>query len=281
MLTWLRAIPAIALFVLAASSEAKSHSPKVMVLDLTHDESLKPSTMATLNGFLAGAVRDEGFTVITPSQIGAVLGLERQKQLLGCAESSCLAEIGGAMGVDFIVQGTVSIFSRSSALTLTLVDQRGIAVASQRKLVQGTDTEAFIPAITALVPKLMAAARPAGAPGLSSPPEVAQNGPAGGLQSSQEVEQRTSPHPTGAYVLVGTGVALLAGSVVAGLMASSEASAFKTDQQNARPDLAKSDQSSANTLALASTVATGAGVLALGSGLVWYFGGSSDSGGAQ
>src|SRR3712207_8464674 len=40
----------------------------------------------------------EVYDVIGPSEIRAVIGLERQKQLLGCSDESsdCLAEIGGA-----------------------------------------------------------------------------------------------------------------------------------------------------------------------------------------
>src|SRR5438132_10875798 len=51
-----------------------------------------------------------GITVMTPKDIAAVLGIERQKQLLGCSDeaSSCSAEIAGALGVDGIIRGDVA-----------------------------------------------------------------------------------------------------------------------------------------------------------------------------
>jgi hypothetical protein len=37
-----------------------------------------------------------------------LLGLERQKQMLGCAEdsSNCLAELAGALGARFVLNGS-------------------------------------------------------------------------------------------------------------------------------------------------------------------------------
>lgn len=49
-----------------------------------------------------------GVAITTPAEIASVLGLERQKQLLGCGDSSCSAEIGAALGVDGLVTGTVA-----------------------------------------------------------------------------------------------------------------------------------------------------------------------------
>ncbi|MDP1829231.1 MAG: hypothetical protein Q8L48_38560 [Archangium sp.] len=54
---------------------------------------------------LAQALRREGFKVVTASEVGAMLSLERQKALLGCTEeaSSCIAELGAAMGADAVL----------------------------------------------------------------------------------------------------------------------------------------------------------------------------------
>lgn len=54
---------------------------------------------------LAQALRREGFKVVTASELTALLSLERQKQLLGCAEdaAACVAELGAAMGCDGVL----------------------------------------------------------------------------------------------------------------------------------------------------------------------------------
>src|SRR5438128_1810620 len=55
--------------------------------------------------YLAQSLGDHGFDVITAKQMAAVIGLERQKQLLGCADSSssCLAELAGALGAELLL----------------------------------------------------------------------------------------------------------------------------------------------------------------------------------
>jgi len=60
---------------------------------------------------LARGLRKHGVAVVTSADIQAVLGLERQRQLLGCADDSrgsCLAELGGALGCEGILQGKVA-----------------------------------------------------------------------------------------------------------------------------------------------------------------------------
>jgi hypothetical protein len=49
---------------------------------------------------LAGAMRARGVRVLSASDIVALVGLERQRQLLGCGDSGCIAEIGNALGCD-------------------------------------------------------------------------------------------------------------------------------------------------------------------------------------
>ncbi len=56
---------------------------------------------------LAQRLRSGGTTVLTARDLGVVLGVERQKQLLGCEESSCVAELAGALGTDGVIIGDV------------------------------------------------------------------------------------------------------------------------------------------------------------------------------
>lgn len=53
-----------------------------------------------------------GVRVTTPKEISVLIGFERQKQLLGCDEenTSCLAELGNALGVDGLLLGDVARF---------------------------------------------------------------------------------------------------------------------------------------------------------------------------
>lgn len=57
--------------------------------------------------FVAQQMAAQGVSVVTPKQIATLLGLERQRELLGCSESatSCIAEMASALGVDGVVMG--------------------------------------------------------------------------------------------------------------------------------------------------------------------------------
>lgn len=59
---------------------------------------------------LADELSARGLDVVTPVRMAELLGLERQRQLMGCQEgaSSCLAELAGALGVEVIVMGAVA-----------------------------------------------------------------------------------------------------------------------------------------------------------------------------
>lgn len=56
---------------------------------------------------LATQLATRQMKLITPRDIEAVLGLERQRQLLGCGDlaTSCLAELGAALGADAVLTG--------------------------------------------------------------------------------------------------------------------------------------------------------------------------------
>lgn len=85
------------------------------------------------------AVMGEGGAVAVTTQrdVAQILGLERQRQLLGCSEasSSCLAELAGALGVDAVLSGTVVKTGSSYLVTLKVLratDASVWASASER-----------------------------------------------------------------------------------------------------------------------------------------------------
>lgn len=63
------------------------------------------------------------FEVITKADMKAMLDLESQKQLMGCEDDvSCIAEIGGALGVDKIIAGSLGKIGQTYILNLSLVN---------------------------------------------------------------------------------------------------------------------------------------------------------------
>ncbi len=81
--------------------------------------------------------RDPGLQVTTKRDIEQMLGLERQRQLLGCTENSlsCIAELAGGLGVEAVLSGTLAKTGSSYTLTLRVLrtnDGSDVASASER-----------------------------------------------------------------------------------------------------------------------------------------------------
>ena len=104
-------------------------------------------------GEVARALRTQGFEVLTARDISAVLGFERQKQLLGCSEgaNSCMTELGAAMGCDAILtanlarlddsyQGSLRVLSARDGRTLA--DER-VEASGQRALAEALEAAAL------------------------------------------------------------------------------------------------------------------------------------------
>ena len=117
----------------------------------------------------ANRLRTRGLAVTTPAEIESVLGLERQKQLLGCAESSnsCQAEIAAALGADAILNARIARFGQRFELSLTLIDPANAAVLaslSPSAADEGKVLETLDAAADEFAAKLYAAKRPGAQP---------------------------------------------------------------------------------------------------------------------
>lgn len=77
--------------------------------------------MATLTEAVASV---KGYSVISRDEIASMLDAEAQKQMLGCDDTGCLAEIAGALDVDLLVTGSVTPMGESYLLNLQLINQR-------------------------------------------------------------------------------------------------------------------------------------------------------------
>ena len=85
--------------------------------------SVSPDSAAFFMDRFANRLRQKGLVVTTATEIDTVLGLERQKSLLGCGDSgSCQAEIAAALGADAIVRARIARFGQRFELSLTLID---------------------------------------------------------------------------------------------------------------------------------------------------------------
>jgi len=124
--------------VAVASEPAR---PKLVVLEIAVNDS-SPSAeeqqrLSRLSSGVAEQVLTEvqatgRYQVLGRSDIATLLGLERQKTLLGCDEqaSACLAELSGALGASYVIAGALTRAGASMRLDLKLLQTaRGVVVA--------------------------------------------------------------------------------------------------------------------------------------------------------
>ncbi len=81
-----------------------------------------------------------GYQVVSNDEIQAMLGFEAQKNMLGCDDTSCLAEIAGALGVDKLVAGKVGKVGKTFVINITLINQKTARVEKRVvRTVKGED----------------------------------------------------------------------------------------------------------------------------------------------
>ncbi|MFH1808953.1 MAG: hypothetical protein ABIJ09_09430, partial [Pseudomonadota bacterium] len=86
----------------------------------------------------------QGVQVVGSSDVTAVLGFEQQKMLVGCDESSCLMEIGNALGASHIVVPSLGKFGEQFIVTTKVIDVKDGRVLHRKvQYVDGTEAGAL------------------------------------------------------------------------------------------------------------------------------------------
>lgn len=89
-----------------------------------HGVRVTPDVVGFFSDHLAQQLTVQGLQVVTASEMQSLIGLERQKALLGCdavAQSSCLVELASALGVDGVVTGSVGRFDETIQVNLKVI----------------------------------------------------------------------------------------------------------------------------------------------------------------
>ena len=97
---------------------------KILVLELA-SSGVETNIAKNLSEVLAQAIRKAvpNVAVIGQSDMNSMLAVERQKDVLGCASDvACLAELGGALGADHLVVGSIGKIGKQYLLSIKLLD---------------------------------------------------------------------------------------------------------------------------------------------------------------
>lgn len=120
--------------LLLTLSAAPQGPQRIPVLPFDHGDGISESTASALTDALAAELRTRpGLEIVTSKELAAVLGLARQRELLGCDAPSCHAEVGGALDADLLIIGSLAKLGESWLLNVQLLDGRTARNLSQSK----------------------------------------------------------------------------------------------------------------------------------------------------
>jgi hypothetical protein len=168
--------------LLTAAPVAAAEGIKIAVIPTQLEASAKGMVPALFDDYLLTAVQNTSEAqVIGQDDIGAMLGFEQQKDLMNCDDTSCMADIGGALGVDKIVSVKIARLGEDWVATAKLINIKTTRVEARVNEIVGGDTKALLHAVTPLIAKLFGKPVPSAAPQGPAPnmaPRAAQKAPA-------------------------------------------------------------------------------------------------------
>ncbi len=93
----------------------------------------------------------EGLTTLSVDDVGAMLDVEKKKELLGCDNTTCVADIGGALGAELVIYGEVGRSAANMPSMPRSSAHAGMGCAGTSFLVEANED-----ALTARIPELAA-----------------------------------------------------------------------------------------------------------------------------
>lgn len=231
---------------------------KIAVMDVAGVQGVAPGTATILTNIVVADVARTGLDTVSKGDITAIIGFERQKQILGCAgDANCVAEIGGALGVDFMLTGQVGQIGSQYHLSLQLVETKKARVAGRASRFSEMSEDALVKVTREATAEVLA-------------PALARLGPGAGravLPVAAAPAAAAGPSHRSAWIAYGIAGALLVGGGATGYVAKTRYDDLKAKQGTAGYAAAyASDRSSIRTTALAADVMLGGAAVAAGVG---------------
>ena len=238
---------------LAAAAERQVH----LAAPELRSHRLEAASAQYYSSHFAQQLALQGMRVVTSAEIAAMLGLERQRQLLGCsdAQASCTAELASALGVDGIVTGIVGKFDDGIHFDIKIVsaqDASALAVDS----FQSPDEAALLEEMK------RSAARVAD--------QLYER-----FGVARKVRGTRGP-PAAAWALGGVALASVAAGAILGYLAYS--TAIARERQPSGPGYEELHRQVISYVTVANVCYAAAAAFALGAAGIWFFTSRSPSG---
>lgn len=168
--------------ILLVPAPSKAETDKIAVMPITFQR-VNEDVVAVLNELLLNHVDSiTGQTIIGASDINSMLGLDRMKNAIGCDDVSCAAEIGGALGVDYLLVVNVGVLGDKLILSAKLIDIGKTEVAERASLQVNNDERFFQSGLISLIEALFG--KKAKTQSISTLPSVADEAARSGKSSN-------------------------------------------------------------------------------------------------
>ncbi len=128
--------------------------PTLVVAPLQAQQNSRADAAALTRFVRVFVGQSHDFTLVTPEDMNAI-DEELKRQLAGgCEASSCLAEIGGALGARYMITGGLDRLGSRLLVTLKLIDiERVLAVRTLA--IKGKDLDSIVDQVPARVSELL------------------------------------------------------------------------------------------------------------------------------
>jgi len=209
----------------------------------------------------------DGVSAIGMSEVRDMLAFDKQRSLLGCSNEGCLAEIGGALGVDDIVTSQLALVGNSYSLSFKRLNmRRAKIVQAETKQFEKRDGEELLAMVGPMVEALF-------------PERQLREGRTRGVD--KEVVRRLNPPPLPRWVFYVTGGAAVVAAGAGGTFGLLSRDAHSTWTQQLQGSVGSNavdgaglklyEQKATSNATRANIAFIGAGALVVAAGVEAFF----------
>jgi TolB-like protein len=223
-------------------------------------QGVAPGTATILTNIVVADVARTGLDTVSKGDITAIIGFEKQKQILGCEQdANCIAEIGGALGVDFMLTGQVGQIGSQYHLSLQLVETRKAKVAGRASRFSEKNEDALVMATREATAEVLV-------------PALARNAAATGAKPQASLATKAEPNRRPAWIAFGTAGLLAVAGGVTGYAAKTKYDDLKAQEGTPGYDAKyAAEKGSIESTALAADIMFGGAIVAAGVGTWLWF----------
>ncbi len=124
----------------------------ILVIPLKPVRGVDKATCQLLSNYMLSQMQSvKKLRTVGASDMDAVLAADKQKQALGCNDVSCMAEMGGALGVDLVMYGELGVLGSKYNVNVSAVRTADATVAARASLLVDKTEDALADKVPSLV----------------------------------------------------------------------------------------------------------------------------------